>query len=231
MTHDAIRSTFDDWAETGQADRLEDAHGDVVAQVLEQLNIKPGEKILDLGCGNGWATRMLAKAAPGTQAIGIDVSPRMIARADELHSFTIRARYDLGTFEELDFPDAHFDRAFSMEALYYSPDVERAIAELFRALKPGGVVDVVLDCHAESPASERWARLLGVPMVRRSADEWRAAFEAAGFTSVATQAVVDRRGPGDEAAFTADEWYESWDERVATHAAGSLWIHAEKPAG
>jgi ubiquinone/menaquinone biosynthesis C-methylase UbiE len=60
----------------------------------------------------------------------------MIARAEELHSFTIRARYELGTFEALDFPAAHFDRAFSMEALYFSPDADRALAELARVLKP-----------------------------------------------------------------------------------------------
>jgi ubiquinone/menaquinone biosynthesis C-methylase UbiE len=173
---------------------------------------------------------MLAKAAPGTQAIGVDVSPRMIARADELHSFTIRARYDLGTFEGLEYPDDHFDRAFSMEALYYSIDVERALAELFRVLKPGGVVDVVLDCHAGCPASERWSELMELPLVRRSAEEWRAAFESAGFEGVATRAVVDRRGPGDEAEFTPDRWYPTWEERVASHAAGSLWIHGRKPA-
>jgi hypothetical protein len=76
----------------------------------------------------------------------------------------------------------------------------------------------------------RWGDLLGIPLARRSAPEWKAAFEAAGFRAVATRAVVDRRGPGDAAAFTPDEWYLSWDEKVATHAAGSLWIHAEKPA-
>lgn len=231
MSHDAIKETFDSWAGNGRADQLESAHGDVVAQVMDELNIKAGETILDLGCGNGWATRMLAKSAPGTQAIGIDASPGMIARADELHSFTIRARYDLGTFEDLEFQDGHFDRVFSMEALYYSPDVDKALAEVFRVMKPGGAIDVVIDNHAGSPASARWAELMNMPMVRRSAEEWQAAFTAAGFEGVKTQAVVDRRGPGDEAAFQPDEWYHSWEEKVATHAAGSLWIHANKPAG
>jgi ubiquinone/menaquinone biosynthesis C-methylase UbiE len=230
MSHDAIRATFDGWVETGLADRLQDAHGDVVAQVLEQLAIRAGERILDLGCGNGWATRLLAQGAPGAQAVGVDASPRMIARADELHSFRIRARYELGRFEALEFPDGHFDRAFSMAALCFSPDVERALAELYRVLKPGGAVDVVLDCHAESPASARWGELFGIPLARRSAPEWRTAFEAAGFRSVATRTIVDRRGPGEPAEFTADEWCLSWDERVATHAAGSLWIHAERHA-
>jgi hypothetical protein len=47
----------------------------------------------------------------------------MIARAEELHSLTIRARYEVGRFEALDFPDKKFDRVFSMEALYHAVDL------------------------------------------------------------------------------------------------------------
>lgn len=231
MSHEAIAGKFDEWAESGNADRLEQAHGDVVAQVLETMDIQAGEKILDLGCGNGWATRLLAKAAPGTQAIGVDASPGMIARADELHSFTIRARYDLGTFEELEFPDGHFDRAFSMEALYYSPDVEQALAELVRVLKPGGQVDIIIDRYKGNPASERWAELMGMPLEFRSEQEWKATFEAAGLSDVVTSRVVDRRGPGDEADFEPGAHHASWEEKCETHGNGSLWLHAAKPSG
>ena len=231
MSHAAIASTFDAWAERGEADRLEQAHGDVVQQVLAELCIKPGERILDLGCGNGWATRLLARSAPGAQAIGVDASPRMIARAEELHSYTIRARYELGTFEALDFPAAHFDRAFSMEALYYSPDAGRALFELHRVLKPGAPADVVLDFYRGRPATERWAAAAGLPLDCRSEDGWKAAFEAAGFAAVETRRLVDRRGPGDASAFAPDAWCASWSEHVAMHAHGSLWIRAMRGAG
>ena len=229
MSHEPIASKFDEWAESGDADRLEEAHGDVVAQVFETMNVQPGEKILDLGCGNGWATRLLAKAAPGTQAVGIDASPKMIARADELHSFTIRARYDLGVFEALDFPDKHFDRAFSMEALYYCPDADKALVELFRVLKSGAVADLIIDFYKDNPGTERWAELMGMRLDFRSEAEWKAAFEAAGFERVKPRRVVDRRSPGDETSFEPDEWYASWEEKVQFHENGSLWIHAEKP--
>ena len=230
MSHERIASTFDTWAERGDADRLERAHGDVVAQVLDTMDIRAGEKILDLGCGNGWATRLLAQAAPGTQAIGVDVSARMIARADELHSFTIRARYDCCPFEALDFGDATFDRAFSMEALYYSTDADRALAELFRVLKPGGVADIVIDCYADNRPSAAWSRLLDLELCFRSELEWKAAFEAAGFAEVELRRVIDRRGPGDEADFEPSEWAPDWATRVEQHENGSLWIHALKPA-
>ncbi|QDU69860.1 class I SAM-dependent methyltransferase [Engelhardtia mirabilis] len=228
MTRDKIAETFTQWAEAGRDRDMETGHGDVVGQVIESLDVKPGQQILDLGCGNGWATRILAKLGPGVQAVGVDVAPGMLSRAEELHSYTIRARYELMPFEELEFKDGHFDRAFSMEALYYATDLDRCLAELFRVLKSGGEADVVIDYFTESPITARWAELVGVPMQRLSEAEWRAAFEQAGFGEVETRRVVDSRGPGDEADFEASRWYESFAEKVARHDAGSLWIRARK---
>ena len=92
MSHDKIASTFDDWAAEGRGEKMEHGHGDVVEQVIGQLDIRPGFQILDLGCGNGWATRLLAKTHAGVQAIGVDASKAMVAKAEELHIYTIRAR-------------------------------------------------------------------------------------------------------------------------------------------
>ncbi len=230
MSHDKIASTFDAWAENGKDQGMETGHGDVVAQVLEQLEIKAGDRVLDLGCGNGWATRKLAQMGPGVQAIGVDVAPKMIARAEELHSYTIRARYELSTFDKLDFKDGYFQRAFSMEALYYAPDVDAALTEVARVLAPGATIDVVIDFYAERAATEGWKDRLGVTMHFLSEAQWREAFERAGFGSVATRRVIDSRGPGAEADFTPDEWTPDWASQVATHATGSLWIHGVKPS-
>jgi len=230
MSHEKLAETFDRWVREGRADRLETSHGDIVAQVLERMGIRAGETVLDLGCGNGWATRLIAKAAPGVQAIGVDVSPAMVERAEELHSFTIRARYEVCPFEELDFADAHFDRAFGMESVYYAVDLGRALAELHRVLKPAGVSDLVVDFYAERPGTERWPELTGLAMHRLSEAEWRDAFEGAGFADVETRRVVDRRGPGDESDFTPSEWHADWSSKQAQHASGSLWIRGVKPA-
>lgn len=224
MSREKVIATFDTWARNGRDSGMEEGHGDVVRQVIEGMQVAPGERVLDLGCGNGWATRLLARTNAGVQAIGVDVAPQMIARADELHSFTIRARYDLGDFEALDFPDAHFDRIFSMEALYYARDLDKALAEACRVLKPGGRADIVVDHYAESPGTADWGERMGLDLHFKSEEDWKAAFTRAGFGEVTTGRVVDRRGPTKDACgCTPDE------KAVEVHAAGSLWIQAVKP--
>ncbi len=230
MSEKTAADFFDEWARDGDDAGLEEEHGDVVRQVIEQMSIDPGEKILDLGCGNGWATRQLAQTNAGVQAIGLDVSPGMIARADELTSYTIRARFDLGRFEELDFEDGEFSRIFSMEALYYAVDLDAAVREIHRVLKAGGCADVIVDFYREHPLSALWNEKLEIEKHLLGEGEWKALFEREGFTNVGTSRVIDSRGPGDEAACDTDgAWHPDWPSRVQSHEAGSLWIHAEKP--
>ena len=232
MSHEeAIAKTFDEWASSGRGDRLEEGHGDVVDQVIAGMDIRPGQQVLDLGCGNGWATRRLAKAAAGAGAVGVDVSPKMIARAEELHSFTIRARYEVGAFGSLDFPDDKFDRLFSMEAIYYAPDVEKALTEAHRVLKSGGTADIIIDFFQERPSTETWAvfgREGGFTMHFLSEADWKVGFERAGFADVSLRRVVDSRGPGDEASFEPGAHHACWADRLLYHEAGSLWIRAAK---
>ncbi|HUR29113.1 MAG TPA: methyltransferase domain-containing protein, partial [Planctomycetota bacterium] len=162
---------------------------------------------------------LLAKSAAGATAIGVDVSPKMIERAEALHSLTIRARYELATFEELGFKDAKFDRVFSMEALYYAVDLERALREACRVLKPGGRADVIVDVYAESPSTAAWPTKTGLAMHFLSTAQWSAAFERAGFENVVTERVREAATsrPVDPA-------------HAASKSAGSLWISARKPA-
>jgi len=228
MSHPKVVETFDQWAEKGRDKELEHEHLDVVKQVIAAMALRPGERVLDLGCGNGWATRLIAQANAGVQAIGVDASPKMIERAEALHSNTIRARYELGTFEKIDFKDAHFDRVFSMEALYYASDLGQAIRECFRVLKPGGSVETLVDYYSESAASEPWAKVMGLPLHRLSENGWKDAFTKAGFVSVTTMRVIDSRGPGSAHDFRPDECEESFAAKQALHAAGTLRVRAEK---
>jgi arsenite methyltransferase len=229
MSHDLLASTFDRWSAEGRSAAMEDEHGDVAAQVISRLGIRAGDTVLDLGCGNGWATRRLARAAAGVQATGIDVSPAMIAEAERLHSLTIRARYQLGRFEALELPDARFSRVFSMEALYYAVDLDAALREAFRVLKPGGAGDVIVDYHRDNPRTACWASCTGVAMHFLSAAEWADAFARAGFADATATSVVDSRGPGERERFVPSTCYPDWETWRDIRARGSLWIHGAKP--
>ena len=219
MTHERIAETFDSWAADGRHAGMEDGHGDVVRQVVAQMGVRPGDTILDLGCGNGWATRLLGQAAAGATALGVDASPAMIAKAEELHENTVRARYEVGRFEALDFPDGKFKRAFSMEAFYYAVDLDRALSEVLRVLKPGGRFDCVVNYFEESEASSTWPEYTGLAMNRLDTAGWIAALERAGFADVTAERVIDSRGPSKDDA-----------EHRSLHEAGSLWLRGTKPA-
>ncbi|HEV2326939.1 MAG TPA: class I SAM-dependent methyltransferase [Terracidiphilus sp.] len=99
--------------------------------VMEWLNAQPGERILDLGCGDGQLTAQLATA--GAEVRGIDASPQMAAAA--------RARgleVEEGSAENLPYADASFDAVFSNAALHWMRDQDAVLGEVHRVLKTGG---------------------------------------------------------------------------------------------
>ena len=132
-THDPARrnsvlTTFDSIADRGEAARHELLFGDVARQVIEGMAVRPGQQLLELGCGAGWATKRLGKKAPGAQAVGIDVSARMIAFADSETDWTSRARFECMPMEALDLPDDRFDHVLAIGSLELSDDA--ALAEI-----------------------------------------------------------------------------------------------------
>lgn len=103
---------------------------ELATPVVELLKPKPGERILDLGCGDGKLTRQLLDF--GCNVVGVDSSPDMIKAAVDLG---LDARLVDG--EELNFED-EFDAVFSNAALHWMVGFDDVIAGVYRALKPGG---------------------------------------------------------------------------------------------
>ena len=118
-----------DWSARGYAANARFV-ADLGGAVLDLLDPKPGERILDLGCGDGALTEKLA--ASGASVLGIDASADMIAAATA-RGLDCR----VGDGQRLDFI-GEFDAVFTNAALHWMPDGAAVIAGVFRALKPGG---------------------------------------------------------------------------------------------
>lgn len=186
-----VARVFDSWAKQGRDEGMEDRHGLSARPVLESLELAEGDRFLDLGAGNAWAATW-ARAA-GAQALAVDVSRRMLSRARERSP---RPELVQASFEALPFADASIDVAFSMEALYYAEELERALREAARVLSPGGSLHALVDFYEGNPASENWPEETGIPMHRLSAGQWEDAFEEAGFEDVQTQRMRSEEGEG-----------------------------------
>jgi len=103
---------------------------DLGAAVVELLGPQRGERILDLGCGDGALTERIAAA--GAEVVAVDASPDQVAaaRARGLDARVARA-------EALPFA-GEFDAVFSNAALHWMPDADAVLTSVFQALRPGG---------------------------------------------------------------------------------------------
>ncbi len=100
--------------------------------LLKMLAPKPGERILDVGCGTGQLTADIANS--GARVVGIDLSAKMIAAAKE--NFPA-VHFEVADIATSDFNE-EFDAVFSNAALHWVRDQKGAIKAIARALKPGG---------------------------------------------------------------------------------------------
>ncbi len=81
-----LQQEFNRWAEQGEGPKMENHHLDITEKTMRRMELRPGERILDLGCGSGWATRLLARVVGEGpqgfgQVVGIDISDEMIRQA------------------------------------------------------------------------------------------------------------------------------------------------------
>jgi SAM-dependent methyltransferase len=169
--------------------------------------LRPGMSVLDAGCGPGTITLGVAKlVAPGS-VVGIDIQAAPIerARAQKVAREQTNLRYEVADLYDLPFADQCFDAAFSNGVLMHLAEPKRALAQLRRVLRPGGVVGVrdpdfgsVLYAPM-TPGLQRWLELRvrvrqhngGNPFLGR---HHRRLLLEAGFADVEAGASLDSAG-------------------------------------
>jgi len=117
------------------------------------LRLKRGERLLDFGCGTGGLLIDLCRLR-GATGIGVDVSQRQVEIAEEqARRFGAQCTFELYDGSRLPFPDGSFDAACSKDVLGHVPDIQAALRELHRVLKPGGRFAVFSESRLGSGSS------------------------------------------------------------------------------
>jgi ubiquinone/menaquinone biosynthesis C-methylase UbiE len=143
-------ASFDATKAAALAARLEVIHGSeserlLRATYLDLLEIRAGTRVLEVGCGNGWVLREIARrVGPGGQAVGLDASTELLAiaksQADQ-EEIIVDLRH--GDARNLPFGEGDFDVALAPLLLLHVPDGDEIIPELIRVVRPGGRVGVL----------------------------------------------------------------------------------------
>ncbi len=139
-------------------------------------HLKRGMRIIDCGSGKGSITISLAKAfAPG-KVEGIELNPDEVKRAaDTAKSEGVKnVRFQQGSVYELPFPDQTFDAAFAHTVLQHLAEPVKALKEMYRVLKPGGVVGV------REEDWDAWIWHPGMPVVNEAMRIYREVWERNG---------------------------------------------------
>jgi len=126
---------------------------------LEALELASEDRLLDVGCGTGWASRMAADVADSV--VGVDLSPRMLTEARGLLAAVGGVTFAIADAEDLPFADGTFSAVLCTNAFHHYPHPDRAIREMTRVLLPGGRLVLGDAC------SDRWPARMADSFLRR----------------------------------------------------------------
>jgi ubiquinone/menaquinone biosynthesis C-methylase UbiE len=133
---ESSRRHFDRWARRYERDPASRWLGRLQRAALDALALEPSDRLLDVGCGTGAAIR--SAAATVERAVGVDLSPQMVARGRELAAGIANVEIREGDAESLPFDDDSFTAVLCTTSLHHYPRPDRGIAEIARVLAPGG---------------------------------------------------------------------------------------------
>lgn len=150
----------------------------VARALAEQYGLKPGDKILDVGCGKGFLLFDLTKVIPGIEVYGIDVSEYAIDNSKE----EIKDRLQVANANALPFPDHFFDLVISINALHtlHNYDLDKALREIERVGKKNKYICVESYRNEEEKANLLYWQVTCEAFC--TPKEWEWWFSQAGYT-------------------------------------------------
>ncbi len=228
---DKLRQEFNQWAQAGRGEEMERHHLDITEKAIRTMDLRPGERVLDLSCGTGWATRLMGRLVgegPNGfgQVVGLDISDEMIRHARAASRDFDNVLYVWGSAQQIPWEENYFDKVLSVEAFYYYPDQERTLAELFRVMAPRGRFFLLINLYKDNPYSLRWVEELKVPVHVRSEQEYIQLIQRNAFEDVRAVRIPDDSPTPEE--YTG-RWFANAAELRDFKRLGALLLTARKP--
>ncbi len=199
-----LRQEFNAWQARGRGEAMARHHLPLTERALERMQVQTGDRVLDLGCGAGWATRLLAaRVGPRGIAVGVDISDAMIREAQQHPEAPRNARFLCAPAEDIPWDTGFFTHVLSVESFYYYADQSAVLKELRRLLAPGGRIFLLMCLFRGNPNAQSWVDKLTVPVHVRSAEEYRELLAEAGWRDIAVEVFTP---PTDEPSPDEHAW-------------------------
>ena len=160
------------------------------AETVGLLGVEAGNRVLEIGFGNGRTVPDVTAQAVDVTYCGVDISPTMVTEASTFNAALVasgKASFDLASAEKMPFADHSFDRVFSNGVIHFWTEPAAALAEVRRVMRPGGTM--VMACLAPREAPDFARPEYGFHL--RDAASWDALCRVAGFPDVHVETVVD----------------------------------------
>ena len=228
---DGLQEEFNRWAAAGEGEKMERHHRVITEKTIRLMDLGPGERVLDLGCGSGWATRLLARlGGEGPegfgQVVGLDLSDEIIRQARAASKDFDNILYVWGSAQQIPWEENFFDKVLSVESFYYYPDQDRALSELFRVMAPQGRLFILINLYQDNPYSLEWVDKLKVPVHVRSEAEYVELLRKHAFAKVQACRIPDDTPTPDNYQTTS---FRSLDDLRAFKRIGALLLAGSKP--
>jgi ubiquinone/menaquinone biosynthesis C-methylase UbiE len=226
-----LQHEFNRWADEGEGPKMERHHLDITEKTMRRMDLGPGQRVLDLGCGSGWATRLLARMVGdgeegSGQVVGVDISDEMVRLARASSKDFDNVMFVVGSAAKIPWEENFFDKVLSVESFYYYPDQDRSLSELFRVMSPHGRLFILINLYKDNPYSLQWVPKLKVPVHVRSAAEYIALLQQHAFEKVEYALIPDDTPTPENYKTTS---FHSLDDLKAFKRVGALLLMASKP--